>query len=86
MLNQDERRRFNDIAHHLTADREFARQAQAYLPAEGRRYSTLSVLCALLTITAPIPVLVGGWITVPFVLALFVVVAVVLRRRRRRTT
>ena len=83
MLNQDERRRFNDIAHHLTTDRRFARQVRTDAQTERRTLATVSMLCTLLMVIAPTLALLGGWMTVPPTLGAFMVIlaAVLLRRR-----
>ena len=83
MLSQDERRRFNAIAHQLTTDREFVRQTQLQVPAEARPLP-VSALCAVLYLLVPILVVLGGRSAVLPALGVLVV-AVVLHGRHRAT-
>jgi hypothetical protein len=87
MLSQDERRRFNEIAHHLTTDSRFLRQIRTSLPAsppsERPPKPWPTALCVLLAIVVP-PLLAVRWWTAALV-ALAVLgtalTAVLIRRR-----
>jgi CHASE2 domain-containing sensor protein len=81
MLNQYERRQFNDIAHRLHTDPDFARLTRPDEPA----FPTVSVLCAFLVIIGPLLVLLGGWATfLPTLILFSATITVVLLRRQRR--
>ena len=85
MLSQDERRRFNEIAHHLTADADFVRQVRASLPDRRPPTPWLSALSILLAIVVPL-FLALRWLTasvVTLVVLSTAIVAVLVHRRRQ---
>jgi hypothetical protein len=86
MLSQDERRRFNEIAHHLTADAQFVRQVRGSLPAHRPPSPWLSTLWALLAVLVPLLLAFRWWAAAVVVLGVLSTAIIVLLVRRRRTT
>jgi hypothetical protein len=86
MLSQDERRRFNEIAHHLTADGDFVRRVRTSLPDHRPPARRLTALCVLLAVAAPLFLALRWWAVSLVTLAALstAVVAALAHRRRRR--
>ena len=84
MLSQDERRRFNEIAHHLTSDADFVRQVRASLPTHRPPAPWLSALCVLLAIAVPLLLAARWWAATAVTLAVAgtAIVGVLVHRRR----
>ncbi|MCA2213154.1 DUF3040 domain-containing protein [Jidongwangia harbinensis] len=61
MLSQDERRRFNEIAHHLTTDSRFLRGVRAALPDDRPPKPWTTTLCVLLAIVVPLLLAFRWW-------------------------
>jgi hypothetical protein len=86
MLNQDERRRFNEIAHHLTADSEFVRQVRGSLPADRPPSPSLTTLWVLLAVFVPLLLAFRWWAAAVVVIGVLSTAIVTLTVRRHRTT
>ena len=85
MLSQDERRRFNEIAHHLTSDADFVRQVRASLPGHRPPEPWLSALCILLAVAAPLLLALRWWTAAAVTLAAVGTAIVTVLVHRRRT-
>jgi hypothetical protein len=84
MLSQDERRRFNEIAHHLTTDAGFVRQVRASLPDHRPPTPWLSALCILLGVVVPLFLALRWWTAAVVTLAVLgTAIAAVLVHRHR---